>query len=41
MGPNLGEGTQMSDRILKIWVTIENVTKFGDDWVSKFEDLAA
>jgi len=24
--------TQISDRILQIWVTIEHVAKFGDDW---------
>jgi len=30
-----GEGTtQISDRILQIWVTIEHVAKFGDDRTS-------
>jgi len=29
---------QMSDRILQIWVTVEYVAKFGDDWRSDLRD---
>jgi len=30
-----GKGAiQISDRILQIWVTVDHVAKFGDDWPS-------
>jgi len=39
--PNFGGGegaTQISDRILKTWVTIERLAKFGDDRPSDLGD---
>jgi len=33
-----GEGPQMSDPILLIWVTIDHVAKFGDDGPSDLGD---
>jgi len=37
--PNFGgRATQISDRILQIWVTVEHVAKFGDDRPSNLGD---
>ena len=36
-----GRGPQISDPILKIWVTSEHVAKFGGDRLSDLRDYAA